>query len=155
MVSEFLRSASTRDERAQHALKLLCADRGAVAGYLYLVGDVGLSLAASHGPPAAPAGLQEYVEAYFDREVSSSGDQTAVLTGTQMASALVPFRDESGLAHHPLLMASLADGVSRYAGVAMLVEAEGGARERPVGGATLVAALSAHLLELGDANGAA
>jgi hypothetical protein len=153
-VDELLRDASNAQERAARALRLLCEDRAARSGFLYLVGDAGLSLAASLGFAAPPVGLLEYLQEYFDREVSQSSDDTAALTDAQMASALTArasFRDGSGIDHHPVLMASLADGVSRYAGVAAFVECDG--PERPAGDASLVAALSAHLIRSGDTLG--
>jgi tetratricopeptide (TPR) repeat protein len=156
MVSEFLRCASTLEERGENALKLLCDDRAASRGYLYLVGDGGLSLVACRGAVAAPDGLLQYVQAHFDHELSQSGDQTAALTGTQMEAAMGPrpvFRDASGVDHQAVLMTSVEDGISRYAGVAVFVE--GTRRARPASGATLVAALSAHLIRSGDTRGVA
>jgi len=150
MVTKAFEGASTARARAEHALKLLCDDRKASVGYLYLVGDKGLSLAASLGRAGAPEGLSHYVQEFFDREASHQSDQTAALTPEQ-TSALVErasFRDESGVDHRPLLMASLTDGVSRYAGVAVFVMSDGA--ERPTGGVALVGALSAHLIEAGD-----
>jgi hypothetical protein len=157
MVSEFLRDAETTQDRAQRALKLLCDDRAASVGYLYLVNDTGLAFVTCHGAAAPPEGLFEYVREYFDREVSSAGDETAALTSTQMRSALTArslFRDSKGVNHQSLLMTSIAGGGVRQAGVAVLVE---GVRPppSPIGGANLVAALSAHLIQSGDTRGVA
>ena len=155
MVTKAFDGASSARARAEHALRLLCDDRKARVGYLYLAGDAGLSLAASLGSAAAPAGLSHYVQEFFDGEIAQRGDQTAALTNEQ-TSALVDrssFRDGAGIDHRPLLMASLADGVSRYAGVAVLAKADGA--ERPLGGVALVDALSAHLIQAGDARASA
>jgi tetratricopeptide (TPR) repeat protein len=149
-VTKALEGAPNARARAEHALRLLCEDRNASAGYLYLVGDVGLSLVASQGRDAAPDGLLEYVQELFDREASPSDDRTAALTPEQTSALVdrVAFQDASGVEHRPLLLASLADGVSRYAGVAVLVRSS--APERSTGGVALVGALSAHLIQAGD-----
>jgi hypothetical protein len=156
-ISESLRNASTADERAAIALRLLCEDRRATCGYLYLVDNgTGLTLVASSGSAAPPAGLSEYLREYFESETSDGGDATSALTGTQMASlagAGPSFRDEAGTPHVPVLMTSIADGAMRHAGVAVFVE--GARTPRQAGGAALVAALSAHLIELGDTHGVA
>ena len=52
-----------------------------------------------------------------------------------------------------MLLTTVAGGVARHAGVAVFVE--GARSERPAGGAELVAALSTHLIEAGDARGVA
>ena len=156
IVSEFLRDATTAQDRATRTLKLLCDDRGATAGYLYLVSDAGLALVASQASVAAPEGLLEYLTEYFEQQVSESGDQTTALTSSQMGTALDArpiFHDAAGVDHYPVLMTSLTLGEACHAGVAVFV----GARraERPVGGAALVAALSTHLIQSGDTRGVA
>jgi hypothetical protein len=155
-VDAFLRDASAARERAERALKLLCDDRAAAIGYLYLVGDDGLTLVASQGSAAEPEGLQQYLQEYFDLEVSQNGDDTVALTDAQVASARVgrtSFRDRTDVEHFPIMMTSLTDGMSRHAGAAAFV---GGARpERSAGGASLVGALSAHLIRAGDTRGVA
>ncbi|MGH7435767.1 MAG: protein kinase domain-containing protein, partial [Polyangiaceae bacterium] len=98
-VGEALASATTAQERAERAVRLLCEDRGSRIGHLYLVGDEGLALAASHGQVEPPQGLIEYVLAYFGRSISEDAEATAALTGTQVASMLTggdSFRDEEG-----------------------------------------------------------
>jgi tetratricopeptide (TPR) repeat protein len=156
MATDSLGDACTAEDRAQRTLKLLCDDRTAIGGYLYLVGDSGLTLVASERSPEPPDGLLEYLQEYFEREVSEDGDHTAALTGPEMAAALgarPSFRDGVGIDHHPVLMTSVADGVARHAGVAVFVE--DARAKRPLGGAGLVAALSAHLIHSGDTRGVA
>jgi tetratricopeptide (TPR) repeat protein len=151
MVTKAFDGASSARARAEHALRLLCEDRKARVGYMYLASESGLSLAAAVGSAAAPAGLSHYVQEFFDHEIAQRGDQTAALTSEQ-TSGLVErssFRDGSGTDHRPLLMESLADGVSRYAGVAVLVKADDA--QRPLGGVALIAALTAQLIRSGDA----
>ena len=63
------------------------------------------------------------------------------------------FRDGAGVEHRLVLMTSVAGGGARHAGVAVFVEGE--RAERLAGGAELVAALTTHLIETGDARGVA
>jgi hypothetical protein len=156
MVSESLKAFSSREDRAQRTLEMLCEDRAATRGYLYLIGDAGLVLVASKGGSKPPAGLAEYLDEYLDQELSAGGDQTAVLDVAEAGSPLPAkpgFRDGSGVEHRPVLLTSVVAGTPRHAGIAVLVDGE--LAGRPAGGAELVAALSAHLLEAGDARGVA
>jgi hypothetical protein len=155
MLSKVLADASTARARAEGALRLLCDDRTARTGYLYLVGDGGLSLAASLGSVAAPDGLLQYVQEFFDREVAQNSDQTTALTAAQTSALVerISFRDASGADHRPLLMASLVGGISRFAGVAVFVKRDG--PERPASDVTLVGVLTAHLIESGDVRASA
>jgi tetratricopeptide (TPR) repeat protein len=155
MVSDSLRGSATPQERALRTLRLLCDDRAATVGYLYLVADLGLTLVASQGSSAPPDGLLEVLHEYLERELSG-GDETAAIVDLQADSALHArpcFRDGEGVEHQLVLLTTVTSGVARHAGIAVLVE--GGRTERPVGGAELVAALSTHLIEAGDARGVA
>jgi tetratricopeptide (TPR) repeat protein len=150
-----MQSATSSSERAGRALEFLCQDRSARAGYLYLVGDDGLTLVATRGSERPPDGLLEYAREYFGQNAGETGDSTAMFTGTQMASVMATrasFRDATAIDHSPVLLTFLEDGASRYAGVAVLV-GDAGSRD-PQGGAALVAAVSEQLVR-GDARGAA
>jgi tetratricopeptide (TPR) repeat protein len=155
MVSDSLRTSTTRQDRVQRTLKLLCDDRDATVGYLYLIAEPGLTLAASQGSSAPPEGLLEHLNEYLERELSGSGDATAFVSAEMDSSlhARPCFRDDTGLEHRLVLLTTVAGGVARHAGVAVLVE--GARTARPAGGAELVAALSTHLIEAGDARGIA
>ncbi len=156
VVSESLRTSSSPQERAARSLKLLCEDRGATTGYLYLVGGAGLTLAASQGSVAPPGGLLAYLEEYFEDELAGSGDKTAAVSIQDVSSGLLArphFRDGAGVEHRLVLMTSVAGGGARHVGVAVFVESE--RKTRLAGGAELVAALTTHLIEVGDARGVA
>jgi tetratricopeptide (TPR) repeat protein len=148
---ETMASASTAEERAQRAVKLLCEDRGARTGHLYLLGEKGLMLVASHGEAESPPGLLEFVRAYLGQAISEDSDSTAALTGTQVASLLTggtQFLDASGRGYQPVLLSSVAAGGGpSHVGVAALGACDGKA---PVGGASLVSGLSTYLVEAGD-----
>jgi tetratricopeptide (TPR) repeat protein len=156
MASAMLKGASTPEDRALRALKLLCDDRGAGAAFLYLVGDRGLRLAACCGADAPPHGLDDFLNEYLDSELAKESDQTSALTGPSASSVLTqPPRSwqSQGTEYRPLLMTSVADGGLCHVGVAVFVGQL--AVERPAGGPALVAALSAHLLQSGDTRGIA
>jgi tetratricopeptide (TPR) repeat protein/tRNA A-37 threonylcarbamoyl transferase component Bud32 len=150
---EFLRTASGAQERAARGLQLLCGDRGANIGYLYLVADRGVALVALHGTAAPPEGLLQHVTEYLDFEVSQSGDDTVTLAVDQLASlpGRSPFHDREGVEYATILLTSVDDGVCRYAGAAVFVN--GGSPENPAMGAPLVSAVSAHLIRAGDTRG--
>jgi hypothetical protein len=155
-VGETLASASTPEERARRALKLLCDDRGARIGHLYLLGDGGLHLVASRGEPAPPEGLLEYAGGYYGRAISEDSDATAALTGTQMASMLTgceSFRNAAGVEYHAVLLTSAANDPSRHVGVAAFAAYAAVGARAAVGGASLVVSLSKYLMEAGDAHG--
>jgi hypothetical protein len=156
MVSDSLRGSSTPRDRAQRTLKLLCDDRGATRGYLYLIGETGLTLVASQGESAPPEGLLEHLEEYLEQELSGGGDETAAISGEMEMGSLQErqcFKSREDVEHRLVLLTSVSTGTVRHAGIAALVE---GARTgRPAGGAELVAALSTHLIEAGDARGVA
>jgi tetratricopeptide (TPR) repeat protein len=154
-VSDSLGGSSTPQDRAQRTLKLLCDDRGATVGYLYLVAGAGLTLVASQGSSEPPEGLSGYLEEYFERELSESDDETAFsIQEVDSAFHAKPcFRDGVGMEHRLVLMTSIGGGGARHAGVAVFVEGERPARL--AGGAELVAALTTHLIEAGDARGVA
>jgi hypothetical protein len=59
LVSQVLRQATTAQERASFALSLLCEDSRASAGYLYLIAEQGLVLAAVQGDGAANPELRD------------------------------------------------------------------------------------------------
>jgi tetratricopeptide (TPR) repeat protein len=156
VVSDSLRGSFTPQDRAARTLNLLCEDRRARVGYLYLVAGAGLTLVASRGSSEPPEGLFEYLEEYFERELSESGDETAALSIQEVGSAFHArpcFRDGAGIEHRLVLMTSVAGGEARHAGIAVFVEGE--RTERLARGAELVAALTTHLIEAGDARGVA
>jgi tetratricopeptide (TPR) repeat protein len=151
VVSHTMASAMTAQERARRALRLLCDERGARVGHLFLVGDGGLALVASQGAPAAPEALLEYVRDYFVRAVSQDTEATAALTVAQMATLLTSdgsFRDATGTEYRVVLLTSSVNRVLRHVGAAAFVDA---AAPVASGWASLVATLSTHLLQAGDA----
>ena len=84
----------------------------------------------------------------------TSGPRRRRSTRRRWAPALVAkpgFRDGAGVEHRLLLLTSAFAGTPRHAGIAVLVEGE--QSRHPARGAELVATMSAHLLEAGDARG--
>jgi tetratricopeptide (TPR) repeat protein len=155
MVTSLLRDASTPEDRALRALKLLCDDRGAGAAFLYLVGDRGLRLAASYRSDAPPDDLEDRLNEYLENALASGSDETSALTEPDASELREPPRSkgtEDG-DYRPMLMTSVAEGGLRHVGVVVFVGEL--AVERPAGGAALIAALGAHLLRSGDTRGVA
>ena len=156
MVSDSLRGTTTREERAERTLKLLCDDQAATIGYLYLVADEGLRLVATHGGAAPPEGLLEFVSEYLERQLAESGDQTVALTSAEQSTELYArpcFQDGAGIEHRLVLMTSVTSGLARHAGIVVFVD--GARAQRPGGETGLVAALTTHLIQAGDARGVA
>jgi hypothetical protein len=155
MATALLKGASTPEDRALRALKLLCDDRGASTAFLYLVGHRGLRLAACYGGDAPPDGLLDFLNEYLENELDKESDQTSALTGPSASALLTQPRSwqSQGTEYRPLLMTSRADEGLCHVGVVAF--AGQFAIERPAGGPALVAALSAHLLQSGDTRGVA
>ena len=155
VANEFLKEALTAQDRAARVLKLLCDDRAATSGHLYLVGGAGLTLASSLGSIAPTDALTQYVREFFDERMSDDVHPTLAVADEQVVSTLDArscFRDPAGVEYRPVLMTSVGElGGPRHAGVAVL--AESGRMDRPAGGAPLVAALSAYLIQSGDTRG--
>ena len=135
VANEFLKEALTAQARAARVLKLLCDDRAATSGHLYLVGGAGLTLASSLGSIAPTDALTQYVREFFDERMSDDVHPTLTVADEQVVStrnARSYFRDPAGVEYRPVLMTSVGElGGPRYAGVAVLVES--GRMDRPRG----------------------
>jgi hypothetical protein len=152
LVTEAMSGADQTRARAQRALRLLCDERKAEGGYLYLFTEQGLSLAASLGNDDAPEGLLPFLTKRLE------DDDEEQITETIAAAALtiIPaqdtsaFTDEMGTVHDPIMLTCVLDGKMRHAGVAVLTH-----RGAPVQttNTSLVAAVSAHLIRAGDTAG--
>ncbi len=151
IVTRLLQGADTREERAARALHLLCAERAAIEGHLYLCGETGLLLVASEGTASPPDGMLEYLDSHFTRELSSCDMETAAVSDLSGLSSVSPtlFTDASGRPHRPVFLTAVTGGMARHAALAVFVD---GSLGRSVDGA-LASALGAHLIEVGDTLG--
>jgi hypothetical protein len=145
-----LRQATTARERASFALSLLCEDRRASAGYLYLVADQGLVLAASQGDCEASPELQQSALQFLSEQLADV--ELATQIESELQATLVRGRDRptpsDGLAR-PIALGCPWQGSYQYVGVALLVI--GGPGQRTHAAAQLASAIATTLLEAGDA----
>ena len=70
MVSKSLKASPSREDRAQRTLDMLCEDRAATHGYLYLVARADTALRRVEKELRATRGSEEYLDEYLDRELS-------------------------------------------------------------------------------------
>lgn len=150
VASKVLRQATTATERATFALSLLCEDREALGGYLYLVNARGWVLAAAQGVPAPDPALSAYARAFLIAELEETELSTRVETTEKPASARrpPPPATAEGVAH-PVALSCVWQGQLSQVGVALLLFAP---RATPKHGDTrLAGVLAAQLIEAGDA----
>lgn len=122
VANQVLRQATTATERAAFALSLLCEDRDAVGGYLYLVTDRGWVLAASQGVDKPDPALGQFARAFLIAELEESELATRVEAAAEPARGRRQRQQctAQGVAH-PVALGAVRDGSLNYAGVALLV----------------------------------
>jgi tetratricopeptide (TPR) repeat protein len=142
--------ASDAAERAACALDVICDARGAVSGYLYLLGERGLSLAATDSEDGEPEGLREFITGHLTQELEP--EMTTMPDATANSSSRTTFwTDPRGTTYRPFLVTCAIGGRELCAGVGVLLL--DGTREPRPGAADIVAAVGAQLIELGDVRG--
>ena len=101
-----------------------------------------------------PDGLREHLDDFLSRELRAGGDETAIVSDPAELSLAAPaaFLDEKGRRYAPVWLAATVDGITRYAGVAVVVDAGPHGHRIDAG---LASALGAHLMEVGDTAGIA
>jgi hypothetical protein len=150
MVAKAMNGADTREVRAGRALQLLCDARGASAGHLYLAGQAGVELVASHACASPDDALQLFVTNFWAQQLADDAADVTTQTGaeSQAAPGTRDFTDLRGTLYEPLLISGLLDGLPVHAGVAMLIP--GARRMRSISGMQLTAAIAAHLIAARD-----
>jgi len=150
VASKVLRQATTATERATFALSLLCEDREALGGYLYLVTARGWVLAASQGVGAPEPALCAFARAFLIAELEETELSTRLEATEEPASGRrkPPPRVEQGVVH-PIALSCVRDGELSQLGVALLV-LDPNAAPKP-GDTRLAGVLASQLLEAGDA----
>jgi tetratricopeptide (TPR) repeat protein len=149
-VTRSLRDARNPAERAATAIRTICEARGARGGHLYLLGEDGLDLTASHACPRPDDALRNFLEIHLATELKPEM-ATAIVTEAVGPSATTPqsFTDPRGVVHVPLLLVCTTDRGELCAGVAALIH---DGPQSPAGGAAdIVAGTAAQLIEAGDA----
>ena len=141
-------SSTDATERAQAALELICAARGAFSGHLFLRSASGLTLSASRGDgtlaPDASA-VEAFLLRAQDREDALDDMATGELPATE---APVTMLEVGTLRYDLLLLSCVVDDEHRIAGVAAIA-ANDNAFDA-VKQAQLLGTLAQHLLETGS-----
>jgi tetratricopeptide (TPR) repeat protein len=152
LVTEAMSGADQTRARAQRALRLLCDERRAEGGYLYLFTEQGLSLAASIGSDEAPEGLLPFLTKRLEDDDEEQITETIAAPAGQIfpVEDTTAFTDHMGTVHDPVMLTCVLEGKTRHAGVAVL--SHRGAPIRTTS-SSLVAAVSAHLIRAGDTAG--
>ena len=146
-VSQVLRQATTAVERAAFALSLLCRDRQALGGHLYLVTERGLILAASQGVGAPDAKLAHFARSHLRSELQQP--DVATRLESDMAISQARPQPSTGDTPHPITLTCLDEGNLKHVGIALLVMAPDTAAKTI--DARLVGELASQLSEAGDA----
>jgi hypothetical protein len=151
---ELLREVDTA-ERAARALHLLCKERSANEGHLYLCGNNGLTLAASEGPAGPPDGLREYLEDRLLREQEAFDLATVVHTSASAPTVAwaLGFKDAEGSIHRPVFLSAAVDGEPRYVAIAAIAEHSG--LTMPISDGNLASLIAVELVDARDTEGVA
>ena len=120
-VTETLAGATAARRAAALALSLLCEAHAARAGYLYLVGEDGLALAATLAAEA-PDALEGLVTSFWNQCVEEPEMPTAFIADGPPAEATSNlWTDSRGTAYEAIPMSCVIDGVSLHVGIAVLI----------------------------------
>jgi hypothetical protein len=146
-----MKGAEGATERAERALDLLCDERAAAVGYLYLFKKGALRLAAARGAKPPPAEFTRFVHAFLAREAAESAAATRILREAEEPATRVAshYTDALGLTFFPFLLRGVIDKQARYAGVVAFAYH---GKPAPVDDA-LMLAISTHFIESGDSDG--
>lgn len=153
LVTEAMSGADQARARGQRALRLLCDERSAEGGHLYLFADTGLTLVASLGDTAAPEGLLPFLTKRFEEAAPDdlvTMTVAALVAHDSSVDEASVFTDTAGVLHEPVMLTCVLEGTALHAGVAVLCH-----REMPVRmtSSSLATAVSAHLIRAGDTAG--
>jgi tetratricopeptide (TPR) repeat protein len=116
--SQMLRQATTAAERAALALSLLCEDRAALGGYLYLMTQSGWTLVATQGVPEVDATLEQFARAYLRAELEPL--ELATRAEISERTPLPLPAAHAGIAH-PVALARARDADVDHIGLALLM----------------------------------
>jgi hypothetical protein len=150
-VNEAMKDAHDSKERAARALQLLCAERGASGGYLFLVQDSALELSAALGMEAPDESLQQLVSEFWNRQAADNDvDTTAQTDMDDSLHRTLAWANSSGMAFQPMLLTTAKSGVLVHAGIAVLRLGAAPGREFET---NIASELGAHLIRAGDTKG--
>jgi tetratricopeptide (TPR) repeat protein len=148
VVTEAMKGAGGATERAERALDLLCDERAAAGGFLYLFKRRRLRLVASRGARRPPQEFSDFLTRFLAHELADIDAATRVLTeplSDEEQPVEKHYTDSLGLQFYPVLLRGTVGDESRYAGVV----AFGYHGAAPQVDDKLVVALSTHFIESG------
>jgi hypothetical protein len=148
VVTQAMKGAGGATERAERALDLLCDERAAAGGFMYLFKHRRLHLVASRGARRPPREFSEFLTRFLAHELADADAATRVLTEPLPDEELVVdqhYSDSLGLKFYPVLLRAAVGEDSRFAGVV----AFGYHGDPPQVDDKLVVALATHFIESG------
>jgi tetratricopeptide (TPR) repeat protein len=153
VVTQAMKGAGGATERAGRALDLLCDERAAAVGHLYLFKDRGLKLAASRGALSPPKDFVAFIRRFLARELAGADEATRIGNDLSAITEIADthFTDARGLNYYPFLLRGVVGREIRFTGVVALVLQE---RPEPPDD-NLVVAVSTHFIQSGDTPGIA
>jgi hypothetical protein len=141
--------ADTKQKRADCALRLLCENRSASAGQLYLQTAHGLEHAAAFGETAPSPAQYGFVYRYLSEQLDTADTATAISKGeSAIGCGVSQWLAPDGAVYQALLLMGEFDGKRTCAGVALVQIGERTATE--VAALQLSEALASYLLLVGD-----
>jgi hypothetical protein len=147
VVTQAMKGAGNAAERAERALDLLCDERAAAAGFLYLFRQRRLFFVASRGARPPPPGLSEFVTGFLAAELAAMETTTRVLVESEENPAMVAkhYTDSLGIKFYPVLLRAVLGKDLRYAGLVAF------GYHGPAASVDdkLILAVSAHIMESG------
>jgi hypothetical protein len=119
VVTQAMKGAAQNSECAERALDLLCDERSAAGGFLYLFTQRKLRLVASRGAAQPSTELTEFISRCLQDDLAGMNETTRILTEPQDDATVVErhYTDSLGLKFYPVLMRGLLGAASRYAGL--------------------------------------
>jgi hypothetical protein len=145
-----MKGAGGGTERAGRALDLLCDERAAAVGHLYLFKGRKLKLAASRGGMAPPEDFHLFIQRFLAREIAESEAITRIIDDQNTGGNIghTQFTDSRGVTYYAYLLRAVIGTEIRYTGlVALALE-----RAEPPD-QNLVLAVSTHFIQSGDTRG--
>ncbi len=147
VVTQAMKGAGGATERAERALDLLCDERAAAAGYLYLFRGRQLHLVANRGALRPSREFAEFMQRFLANELADNDAATRIVTEPLEEKEPEPkhYTESQGFKFYPGFLRGVLGEGSRYAGV--VVFAYHG--DPPTVDDRLLVALSTHFIESG------
>jgi hypothetical protein len=145
VVTQMMKGSADVAERAERALDLLCDERSAAGGFLYLFTQRKLRLVAGRGTQQPSPGLTEFITRFLEDDLTGLNERTRIVTEPLDDATVVEkhYTDSFGLKFYPVFMRGLLGLAARYAGLVVF-----GYRGAPANvNDDLLGAISTYLME--------